>query len=359
MKIAIAGPSGGLGGLEVHTEELANFLYAQGHWLLQLQVAPERVGILGKAEKLAFWASSCMRIRSFRPHLLIAVGFGQGYSALSKLSGPNCYCIQQVVTDELFSRPDSIKHVLAPFDAIGAQTPALLQAVEAAFGSIHPVAVLPCFHQIHTNSCAPSFAPPVEEGIRLAYFGRLAGNKGLSLLLQSVAELALPSLAQLDIWGAGPMREELEQQILGHPVLAARASLKGRYPDGHAYLELLSSYHGFVLPSQACEGLPLVLLEAASVGLPILTTAIGGIADFGQDNPDVLMMDVGIPALRAGLAQFVNDLQLGRFQRPRLQAYFENHYSRTAIEAAWNVMLNDHHHFFGASASPIPPSMTI
>jgi glycosyltransferase involved in cell wall biosynthesis len=359
MKIAIAGPSGGLGGLEVHTKELTDYLHAQGHSVLKIQVFPPRVGILGKAEKLSFWASSCMRIRFFKPHLLIAVGFGHGYAVLSNLSGRNCFCIQQVVTDELFSQPDTIKSVLAPFDAIGAQTPALMQAVEHAFGSIHPIAVLPCFHQITTTPYAPCFAPPVGEGIRLAYFGRLAGNKGLSLLLQTIAELALPTLVQLDIWGSGPMREELENQIHDHPVLVSCASLKGHYPDGHAYLELLASYHGFVLPSQACEGLPLVLLEAASVGLPILTTNIGGIADFGQGNPDVLMMDVGIPALCAGLAQFVNDLQSGRFQRPRLQAFFANHYSRTAIENTWNVMLKDHQQFFGSSARPIPPSLSI
>jgi glycosyltransferase involved in cell wall biosynthesis len=354
MKIAVAGPAGGYGGLEVHTDELAHFLTAKGHALLRLQVFPQRVGVRGKAEKLAFWAAACARIRAFQPDLLVAIGFGEGYSLLAKLSGGNCFRIQQIVTDDFRSRPDSLQPILASFDAIGAQTPTLKQAVAAAFESSPPVAVLPCFHQILANPSAPCSPPPVEEGIRLAYFGRLAGNKGLLLLLRAVAELASPALARLDIWGTGPVREELDSLIRAHPEIGARVSLKGRYPAGQDYIELLGSYHGLVLPSQACEGLPLVLLEAASVGLPILTTRIGGIVDFAGDNPDVVTMEVGLPALRQGLEEFVEQLQSDSFQRARQQAYFATHYSRTAIEESWSLMLQNPHRFFGIPGTLTP-----
>jgi len=354
MRIAVAGPAGGYGGLEVHTEELNHFLMAQGHSVMQLQVFPQRKGVGGKAQKLLFWASSCARVRAFRADLLVAVGLGQGYSWLSKASGASCLRILQIVTDDFRSHPPGIQPILASFDAIAAQTPTLKHAVDASFGSSAFTAVLPCFHQILHNPSAPISDSPLDQGIRLAYFGRLAANKGLPLLLQAIVEPTLPPLLELDLWGTGPVRQELEGLLTNHPELACRVSLKGPYPGGQEYIELLGSYHGLVLPSQACEGLPLVLLEAASVGLPILTTRIGGIADFAEGNPDVLTMDLGLPALRAGLEEFLSHLQRGTFQRLRQQAFFARYYSRSATEDSWSVMLQNPHRFFKISDGLIP-----
>lgn len=351
MKIVVVGPKGEYGGLEIHTEELYRFLFANSHSLLRITVSPQLSGgALGKGLKLAFWAVSCARVRTFRPDIVICVGIGHGYSWVSRSSGSNAYCIQQVVTDDICSGHESMRDILSPFTAIAAQTPTLQLAVTATFGFSPPVGVLPCFHQIQENPLESVSILPVEKEIRLAYFGRLAGNKGLPLLLQAVGHIASPILSRLDIWGGGPVQKELQILMQENPEIGARVFLKGPYPRGEEYIKLMSSYHGLVLPSQSCEGLPLVLLEAASVGLPILTTRIGGIVDFAGGNSDVITIDPGLPALSAGLKDYLGKIQEGVFRRSRQQAYFARHYSRIAIEHRWITMLADPHKFFRLSS---------
>lgn len=356
MKIVVAGPAGPYGGLEVHTTELSHFLSDSGHEILPIQVFPQHGGLRGKAAKLGFWVYSSARVLAFQPDLLISVGLGQGYGRLARSAGARCFRILQVVTDDFRSNPNAIASILPSFDAIATQTATLKQVIGVVVGSSAPVSVLPCFHQIlEQNSPSPHVpCPAAGHGIRLAYFGRLAGNKGLPLLLEAISQLNSPLLEVLDVWGNGPVRNELESLIRNDPEIAARVSLKGSYPGGQHYGELLSTYHGLVLPSQACEGLPLVLLEAASVGLPILTTRIGGIQDFALSNPDVLTVDLGLSALRSGLEKFLTQIQMQTFQRQRQQAFFTRHYSRHAIEERWSDLLGDVHRFFASSeGSPV------
>jgi glycosyltransferase involved in cell wall biosynthesis len=357
MKIVVIGPKGGYGGLEIHTEELNSFLLANSHSILRINVYPQPSDSLGKAKKLAFWAASCARVRAFRPDMVICVGIGHGYSWVASLSGDTAYRVQQVVTDEVCSNHERNQVILSPFTAIATQTPTLKKAVAAAFGSEPPVGVVPCFHQIQERPSGDTQIIPAGEQICLAYFGRLAKNKGLPLLLEAIGNIASPFLKGLDIWGSGPMQQELEMLIRDNPVIRARASLKGPYPQGEEYIRLLSSYHGIVLPSQSCEGLPLVLIEAASAGLPILTTRIGGIPDFAGGNPDVMTMDLGLPPLCVALKDFLAQIHNGCFQRSRQQAYFARYYSRTAIEDSWRQMLADPHSYFTSSCGISSPSL--
>lgn len=356
MRIVLAGPVGIYGGLEVHTSELYHFLAELGHTILQIQISPEQNSSLSKGAKLLFWAFSCIRVIFFQPDLLISVGIGRGYSWLSKVSGRDCFRVQQIVTDDFGPYSDSLGTILQSFDAIGTQTPTLKHKLTLVFPSLAQVAVLPCFHQIPSAILANSTSPPLVNGIRLAYFGRLAGNKGLPLLLQAVRELRSPLLVALDLWGTGPVLKELENLLRQFPEIRSTVTLKGRYPAGQEYIDLLSSYHGLILPSQACEGLPLVLLEAASVGLPVLSTRIGGIQDFARSNPDALTVGLGLAALCEGLEQFLSHIQNGSFQRQRQQAFFAHHYSRSAVEKTWKSLLDYRHSFLHPCESTVSRS---
>jgi glycosyltransferase involved in cell wall biosynthesis len=364
MKIVIAGPAGNYGGLEVHMSELIRFLAASGHSLLCIQVlnttatqssngstiqVPDWPGLRGKVAKIIYWAYSCLRVRVFAPDLLISAGIGHGYSWLSRLSGAGCFTVLQIVTDDFSHAAGSLHRIIGSFDAIGPQTPTLKQKLATSLDSSLPAEVLPCFHQIVRSNSRLIPCPPSVDGIRLSYFGRLAGNKGLPLLVRAVQKLGSPLLASLDLWGVGPVRDELNELLRQLPEINSIINLKGCYPAGQAYTDLLASYHGLVLPSQACEGLPLVLLEAASVGLPVLATRIGGIQDFSADNQDVVAIDVGLHSLCKGLEDFLSKIHSGHFNRCRQQAFFNRYYSRASIEETWQSMLMDVPKFFGIS----------
>jgi glycosyltransferase involved in cell wall biosynthesis len=354
-RVVVAGPSGQTSGLETHTNELVKFLVSQGYEVVEVRVLgyndvasrydncfviSSRLGFLGKLCKILDWIRAIYATRRFSPDLLVCTAIGDGYRWLSRFAGSHCYSIIQVVTDDYPVKDCRMQTILKSYNAVGAQTLTLKQQIEAKLSLSTDCKVLPCFHQIYsTNLCTDSPDSPTAK-IKLAYFGRLAENKGLSLLLEVFSNLKFMPVSTLDIWGSGSLESELENKIRSCHFLSQTVSLKGPYPSGGKYINLLSTYHGLVLPSQATEGLPLVLLEAASVGLPILTTRVGGIQDFANRNPDVVIVDIGYQNLCSGLTHFLNCiLDETIFDRRRLQELFARNYSRSSIESIWTRML--------------------
>ncbi|MBA2609549.1 MAG: glycosyltransferase family 4 protein [Actinobacteria bacterium] len=126
-----------------------------------------------------------------------------------------------------------------------------------------------------------------HEGLRVVSVGALVPRKGHRRLLEAVAHArAQHADVRLTIVGEGPMRPELQHAItkLG---LTDVAWLTGRltaeerdrhYRSADAFA-LLGERQG-----DEFEGFGIVLLEAASYGLPIITTLTGGTADAVADD---------------------------------------------------------------------------
>jgi glycosyltransferase involved in cell wall biosynthesis len=364
LKIVIAGPLGSSGGLEVHTGELESFLVSQGHRVLRINIISQNssngnayrhisisnvAGTKGKVYKVFDWLKACFLTRLFAPDLLISTAIGSGYKWLSLFAGSRTFRIVQIVTDDYPHNDAGMLSLVQAYDAVAAQTSILKDQVRAKISPTVSCRVLPCFHQIHPASRESILPQTLPGEIRLAYFGRLAGNKGLSLLLDAWAQLNFSPLPKLDIWGSGNLLSNLEEKVRITSSLSSSVTLKGPYPCGPEYIKLLSSYQGLVLPSQSTEGLPLVLLEAASVGLPILTSTVGGIPDFANGNPDVIMVDIGLQSLAIGLNNFICFIHNGdKFDRSRHKSLFLRQYSRPAIESAWSRVLHSPSSFFSA-----------
>ncbi len=123
---------------------------------------------------------------------------------------------------------------------------------------------------------------PERDGeIRLAWAGRLVPGKGLETLVDALAILAAepcdgpgPSLV---ILGDGPHRAALVDRAAASGV-GGRITWAGHVADRTTYLDALASADLFAFPSPA-EGFPKVLLDAAAVGLPIVASPVGSIAE--------------------------------------------------------------------------------
>ena len=75
-------------------------------------------------------------------------------------------------------------------------------------------------------------------------------------------------------------------------------------------LELLAGADAFVLASLH-EGLPVTLMEATSVGLPIVATSVGGIPQILEDEVDALLVPPGDPgALVEAMTRLASDPEL-------------------------------------------------
>jgi glycosyltransferase involved in cell wall biosynthesis len=130
-------------------------------------------------------------------------------------------------------------------------------------------------------------------------------------LLAAVRELVDRGLPiQVVAVGQGPLEAEVEARRrelrLEHHV-----TLTGYRPDA---VRLMAGCDVFVLASRY-EGLPVVLMEASALGLPIVTTAVGGIPDVFTDGVDALIVPPGSPRL---LADALESLVLDPGERERL-----------------------------------------
>lgn len=96
--------------------------------------------------------------------------------------------------------------------------------------------------------------------------GRLDYQKGFDFLIDSWKLVAkkYPDW-QLNIYGEGPLREQLQEQI-DRQGLSSVVKLCGRTSN----ITEKYSQHSFYLMSSRAEGLGLVLLEAAACGLPLV-----------------------------------------------------------------------------------------
>lgn len=112
-----------------------------------------------------------------------------------------------------------------------------------------------------------------KDAFVIGWVGRVSREKGLDVLFDALPHLADVSL-HVAVIGEGPDRPalELNLRMTGQ---TQRVSWCGLAPNA---ARLFSAFDLFVLSSRT-EGTPMVLFEAASAGVPIVATSVGGVPD--------------------------------------------------------------------------------
>jgi glycosyltransferase involved in cell wall biosynthesis len=157
--------------------------------------------------------------------------------------------------------------------------------------------------------------------VQVVSVGRLAAPKDFSTLVAAIARLP-EGRAQLRVFGDGPLRSELEAQKRALGIDAA-VEFAGEVPDARPQLQ---DADVFVLASLS-EGMPVSVLEAMAVGLPVVASAVGGLEEVVVDGKTGFLTPPGdAAALAARLGQLVDDRSLrsamGKAGRARAEKYF-------------------------------------
>jgi glycosyltransferase involved in cell wall biosynthesis len=166
-----------------------------------------------------------------------------------------------------------------------------------------------------------SIGPP-----QLLCVGRLVHLKGQSLLIEALAGLVSRGLdARLTLVGKGPKRAELEQLARRRGV-ADRVRFAGAVGQDEIR-DIYRSADVFCLPSMA-EGLPVVLMEAMALELPVVATRIMGIPELVEEGRTGLLVTPGrLDELTDALARLIADpglrTRLGRAGRSKVVAEFD------------------------------------
>ena len=146
-----------------------------------------------------------------------------------------------------------------------------------------------------------------EDAWVVGTVGRLAPEKDQALLIEAMAPL-LSAGRRLVIVGDGAERDALRARIARTPG-GNYVHMLGERED---VANILGALDAFALTSRT-EGLPLVLLEAMASGLPVLSTAVGGIPDLVEHRVTGLLSQAGDRAsLTRQLACLSTDGSLSR-----------------------------------------------
>lgn len=132
-------------------------------------------------------------------------------------------------------------------------------------------------------------SPNVKKDNKIIAVGRLAYQKNYPLLFRAFKNVSdeFPDY-QLVIFGEGPQREELEQEIdrLG---MGERILLPGK--TSHIIEELNKSQ--LFCMSSNYEGMSNAMLEAVCIGLPVVTTDVSGASDMVIDGKGGFIVEKG------------------------------------------------------------------
>jgi len=200
-------------------------------------------------------------------------------------------------------------------DAYVAVTPKLAERARER-RECHPARLHVVPNGIDTARFAPSVAERVtvrrelglpEDAWIVGTVGRLSPEKNQALLVDAMAPL-LGERRRLVVVGDGPERAALEGLVASTPA-ARYVTVLGRRTDVE---RLLAAFDAFALSSRT-EGLPLVLLEAMAAGLPVVSTAVGGIPDLVRHGDTGLLVPEGArEALTDALATLATNAALAR-----------------------------------------------
>ncbi len=166
----------------------------------------------------------------------------------------------------------------------------------------------------------------------VGHVGRLDSYKNQAMLVRAMAPM-LSSRVRLVIVGDGPARGEVEAAIAALPD-PRWVVMTGRRMD---VPRLMPAFDVFALSSQT-EGLPLVVPEAMAAGLPIVTTAVGGIPTVIDEGETGLLVPVDEIALRKALAALADDPERARTMGTRAREVALERYSSERMVDAYLVL---------------------
>jgi glycosyltransferase involved in cell wall biosynthesis len=176
---------------------------------------------------------------------------------------------------------------------------------------------------------------PVDARV-LITIGRLVKEKNHALLLRAAAPL-LRDDRRLILVGDGALRDDLRARVQ-HLDGGRYVHLTGARRDVPA---LLAAADAFVLSSDS-EGLPIGLIEAWAAGLPVISTAVGGIAAAVRTDETGLLVPPGDEgALAAALRRVLDGDAAFEHMARRGRAHALDTYSAERMADAYNSLYEE------------------
>ena len=148
--------------------------------------------------------------------------------------------------------------------------------------------------------CHPWKERPLPgEPVRLLYAGRLSAVKNVGPIIE--AAVGWEKDCTLDILGDGEEREMLEEKAHGSERIRFRGAVT---PDE---VQKVMGEADMLVMNSTFEGIPMIILEAVSTGLPVVTTDVGGIKEVLTYGLDSEVTDGSVQGIRDAMERVLSD----------------------------------------------------
>jgi len=171
--------------------------------------------------------------------------------------------------------------------------------------------------------------------------GRLSPEKGTAFLLQAWQRVQLEAPeARCVIFGDGRERRALEE-LADQLKLRETVRFAGFVPNARAWV---AGTDVLVNPSLS-EEMPVAILEAMAAAVPVVATAVGGVAEIAGDGGALELIEKGNPeAIAEAVLALVLDpqraLELGRRGQQRVRDAYSPLQQKQALEALYRLFIN-------------------
>lgn len=191
---------------------------------------------------------------------------------------------------------------------------------------------------------------PRSGPVMILSVGRLVEKKGIGVLVRALRILKARGVAfRCKIVGEGPLGNSIREQIHAAS-LEDTVELLGSRPQEEVKA-LFAEADLFVLPCVIAaggdrDGIPVVLMEAMALGVPVISTAVSGIPELIYDGKNGLLAEAGNsvslaetitslienPALAARLAEEARRTVEADYELARNTAMLERKFRETAAQ---------------------------
>jgi glycosyltransferase involved in cell wall biosynthesis len=121
-----------------------------------------------------------------------------------------------------------------------------------------------------------------RDRLVLAFVGRVAPEKGLRQLIELARATHFSRLDKICVYGDGPDSEKIKSE---YPELirSNQVVFHGTFARNDLFEALRRQVDAVIVPSVGAENAPLVVAEAAHLGLPVIVNDVGSLTSFGDD----------------------------------------------------------------------------
>jgi glycosyltransferase involved in cell wall biosynthesis len=149
--------------------------------------------------------------------------------------------------------------------------------------------------RLHISRLGLDLAPflrsrrPAPNGtLRIGFTGQIAPHKGVHLLVEACRALQpRGQKVELHLYGGLEARPDYVARLRRLAGDDRRVQFHGRF-ENHKVAQIMSGLDLVVVPSIWYENSPLAILEAHAAGAPVVTAALGGMAELVRDGVDGL-----------------------------------------------------------------------